>query len=181
MAQVGWTIDLKRCIGCRTCFVACKSENNTPLRTDWRYVVERESGSYPTPMREFISLACNHCDDPACIKSCPVDAISKRESDGIVLIDQDACIGCRYCMFACPYGAPRINTEQTGGMEAGKVSKCTMCVHRLDAGLQPACAAACLTGAIHFEEDFTGDTETPPEGFASPRLTNPNIEFVLAG
>ncbi len=66
MAQVGWIIDLKKCIGCRSCFVACKSENNTPLRTDWRYVVERESGTYPTPKREFISLACNHCDEPAC-------------------------------------------------------------------------------------------------------------------
>ena len=175
MAQVGWIIDLKKCIGCRSCFVACKSENNTPLRTDWRYVVERESGTYPTPKREFISLACNHCDDPACMKSCPVDAISKRASDGIVLIDQDKCIGCRYCMFACPYGAPRIDTD------TGKVSKCTMCVHRQDAGLTPACATACLTGAIQFVEDFTGDTESMPDGFNDPALTNPNIDFVLAG
>ena len=173
MPQVGWIIDLEKCIGCRTCFVACKSENNTPLRTDWRYVVERERGSYPTPQREFISLACNHCDDPACLKSCPVDAISKRD-DGIVLIDQDKCIGCRYCMFACPYGAPRIDTD------SGKVSKCTMCVHRQEAGLAPACATACLTGAIQFVENFTGSTETMPDGFNDPGLTNPNIDFVLA-
>ena len=173
MAQVGWIIDLKRCIGCRSCYVACKAENNTPLRTDWRLVVERESGTFPNPRREFISLACNHCDEPACMKSCPVDAITKRSSDGIVLIDQDLCIGCRYCMFACPYGAPRIDTD------TGKVSKCTMCVHRLDAGLTPACFTACLTGAIQFVEDFTGETVTAPQGFNDPALTRPNIDFVL--
>lgn len=173
MAQVGWIIDLKRCIGCRSCYVACKAENQTPLRTDWRLVVERESGSYPNPRREFISLACNHCDEPACMKSCPVDAITKRSSDGIVLIDQDKCIGCRYCLFACPYGAPRIDTD------TGKVSKCTMCVHRRDAGLTPACFTACLTGAIQFVEDFTGETVTAPQGFNDPALTKPNIDFVL--
>ncbi len=175
MAQVGWIIDTKRCIGCRSCFVACKSENNTPLRTDWRYVVERESGVYPTARREFITVACNHCDEPACMKSCPVDAISKRDADGIVLVDQDKCIGCRYCIFACPYGAPRIDTD------TGKVSKCTMCVHRQDAGLAPSCATACLTGAIQFVEDFTGETVTAPDGFNDPALTKPNIDFVLAG
>jgi len=173
MAQVGWIIDLKKCIGCRSCFVACKSENNTPLRTDWRYVVERENGTYPTPKREFISLACNHCDDPACMKSCPVDAITKRD-DGIVLINQDKCIGCRYCMFACPYGAPKIDTD------TGKVSKCTMCVHRRDAGLMPACVTACLIDAITFVENFTSGTESMPDGFNDPALTNPNIDFVLA-
>lgn len=176
MAQVGWIVDLKKCIGCRSCFVACKAENQTPLRTDWRYVVERESGTYPEPKREFISLACNHCDAPACLKACPVDAISKRESDGVVLIDQDKCIGCRYCYFVCPYGAPRVDTD------TGKVGKCTMCVHRLDASenLEPACATTCLTGALQFVPDFTGEAETVPAGFNAPFLTKPNVNFVLA-
>ena len=175
MAKVGWIIDLNKCIGCRSCFVACKSENRTPLRTDWRFVVERESGSFPNPKREFISLACNHCDEPACLKSCPVDAISKRDSDGVVLIDQEKCIGCKYCQFACPYGAPRIDRD------TGKLTKCTMCMHRLDAGLQPACADACLTGAITFVEDFTGETESAPDDFNDPGLTKPKINFVLPG
>jgi DMSO reductase iron-sulfur subunit len=175
MAHVGWLVDLNRCIGCRSCFVACKAENNTPLRTDWRYVVERESGTYPTPKREFIPLACNHCSEPACLKACPVPgAITRRTNDGVVLIDQDKCIGCRYCMFACPYGAPRIDTE------SNKVSKCTMCVHRLDAGFEPACATACLTDAIQFVQDFTGATQAAPRGFSDPALTQPNIDFILA-
>ncbi|MBI2431746.1 MAG: 4Fe-4S dicluster domain-containing protein [Candidatus Hydrogenedentes bacterium] len=174
MPQVGWTFDAGRCIGCRSCFVACKAENSTPLRTDWRFVVERTTGRFPTPKREFISLACNHCDEPACIKSCPVDAISKRASDGVVLIDQEKCVGCRYCVAACPYGAPRVDTD------TNKVSKCTMCVHRLDAGLLPACALACVTGAIQFVPDYAGETGQVPEGFSDPRLTRPNIEFVLA-
>jgi len=173
MAQVGWIIDLTKCIGCRSCFAACKSENNTPLRTDWRFVVERESGTYPDVKREFISLACNHCDEPACMKACPVDAITKRESDGAVIIDLDLCIGCRYCAFVCPYGAPRVDTD------TGKVSKCTTCVHRRDAGLTPACATTCLTGAIQFLEDFPGVTQTFPSGFNDPTLTLPNINFIL--
>ncbi|MBI4659085.1 MAG: 4Fe-4S dicluster domain-containing protein [Verrucomicrobia bacterium] len=123
--------------------------------------------------REFISLACNHCDQPACLKSCPVGAITKRAADGVVLFDQDKCIGCRYCVFACPYGAPRIDTD------TGKVSKCTMCVHRLDVGLRPACEATCLTGAITFVPDFTGTTEARPADFNDPALTKPNIKFVM--
>jgi len=172
MPKVGWIIDLRKCIGCRSCQVACKAENRTPLRTDWRSVIERETGDYPNVKREFISLACNHCDEPACKKSCPVGAITKR-ADGVVLIDQDKCIGCRYCTFACPYGAPRIDTD------TGKVSKCTMCVHRLDAGLRPACEATCLTGAITFVTDFTGTTEARPADFNDPALTKPNIKFVM--
>ncbi len=174
MAQVGWIVNQRRCIGCRTCLVACKSENNTPLRTDWRYVVEKESGTYPSPKRAFISMACNHCEEPACLKACPTDAISKDESDGAVLIDVDRCTGCRSCYFICPYGAPRIDTD------TGKVTKCTMCAHRREAGLPPACSSTCLTGALQFVEDFVGPTQTPPEGFNTPFLTRPSVHFILA-
>ena len=134
----------------------------------------RESGSFPAVKREFISLSCHHCDQPACLKSCPTGAITKR-ADGVVLIDQEKCNGCQYCTFACPYGAPRIDTD------TGKVSKCTMCVHRLDAGLRPACAATCLTGAITFLPDAAGTTTDRPEDFHDPALTRPNIRFVMPG
>ncbi len=174
MAQSGWIFDARRCIGCRSCQVACKSENKTPLGTDWRAVVERESGTFPNTKREFISLACNHCDEPACMKSCPEDAISKRASDGIVLIDQSKCVGCRYCVAACPYGACRADTA------TNKVNKCTMCVHRRNGGLNPACATSCLTGALQFVENFTDSTGTEvPDDFADPRFTEPNITFEL--
>lgn len=173
MAQVGWIFNERRCIGCRACYVACKAENNTPLRTDRRWVLERESGAFPEVKREFISLTCNHCKEPACMKSCPERAISKRASDGVVLIDQDKCVGCRYCVAVCPYGAPKINTK------TNKADKCTMCIHRLDAGLLPACATVCLTGAIQYIPDFTYAVDAVPEGFVDPVYTQPNINFIL--
>ncbi len=174
MAHVGWQFDLNRCIGCRSCYVACKAENRTPLRTDWRLVIERQRGTYPEVIREFVSVTCNHCREPACLKACPVPgAIIRRPQDGAVLIDQDKCIGCRYCMFACPYGAPRIDTQ------TNRVGKCTLCVHRLDVGLQPACVTACPTDAIQFVPDFVGETQAAPEGFSNPAMTRPSIRFVM--
>jgi len=183
MTKLGWKIDLTKCTGCHTCEVACKSENNTcpqssPLvldgvtvkKVNWRQVLEIESGTYPTPKRTFITMSCNHCDEPACMKSCPVGAISKRSEDGIVLVDQDKCIGCKYCMWSCPYGAPQFN-DQTG-----KVEKCTMCVHRLEHGLKPACVTACVGRALELVEDIDNVGEVP-EGFADPTLTHPNVQF----
>ncbi len=175
MAQYGWEIDLGRCTGCKTCVIACKSENNTPLDTNYRWVVTEDGGAYPNPTRQFVTMACNHCANPACMVSCPVGAITKRPGDGIVLIDQDRCIGCRYCMWACPYGAPRFN-ETTK-----KVEKCTFCVHRVGAGenLRPACVDACVGRAIRYTRDFTpNEIGNAPPRFASPDLTNPSIRFV---
>ena len=100
--------------------------------------------------------------------SCPVDAISKRDSDGIVLIDQDKCIGCRYCEAVCPYGAPQFNGR------TGKVEKCTACVHRQDAGLEPACVTACLGRALSWGT-FDGTHGAVPADFADPSLTGPSI------
>lgn len=171
MAQVGWIIDLGKCVGCRACTVSCKMENNTPYEVNYRWVIEQESGAYPTPALSFISMACNHCADPACMASCPVDAISKRASDGIVLIDQDACIGCKYCMATCPYGAPQFNPTTQ------KVEKCTYCVQRADGGLGPACARTCVGGAITAVTDATWDG-AEPAGFSRRALTHPSVKFV---
>jgi len=184
MPQIGWIIDLTKCTGCHTCEVACKMENNTPpilsplllkspyeaVQVNWRRVLEIESGRYPNVKRSFYTMSCHHCAEPACMASCPVGAITKRDKDGVVLIDQTACIGCKYCAAACPYGAPQFN-ETTGLME-----KCTFCVHRIDVGLEPACVTSCLGGALQWTVDFDAPGE-PPENFADPALTNPSVEW----
>jgi len=178
MAQIGWAIDLKRCTGCQTCTVACKSENNTPMGTNYRDVVYVDSGSYPVLHRLFVTMSCNHCEDPACLASCPVDAISKESTYGIVLIDQDKCIGCKYCVFACPYGAPRYNAETK------KVEKCTFCIHRIEQGLFPACETSCVGRAIRHLVDFNTAADSgkdAPAGFADNGLTHPSTRFLHDG
>ncbi|RMF96515.1 MAG: 4Fe-4S dicluster domain-containing protein [Candidatus Schekmanbacteria bacterium] len=183
MSQYGWKYDVVKCTGCRACVVACKSENNTdpkksplvvrnddvPKEVSYRWVVTKEissEGEVP-----FFSQACNHCLNPACLASCPVGAISKDSDDGIVLIDQDKCIGCRYCEQACPYHAPRFN-ENTKKME-----KCTFCYQRVRNGLKPACVSTCVGRALDYQSDATGPSGTPPDDFADTGLTNPVITF----
>lgn len=195
MAQFGWLVDLDKCTGCDTCTVACKSENNTrplgspmpfkngngvvPDHVSYRWVVKKESGEYPTPAVTFVTSACNHCEQPACQPACPVGAISKRAEDGIVLIDQDVCIGCKQCIHACPYGAPQFNSVTE------KVEKCTFCVHRLYDGtgertqFEPACVTSCVGNALHLVENFelAESGQNAPDGFADPALTVPAVKF----
>jgi len=197
MAQLGWRINLNRCTGCTACMVACKSENNTypttspvaldragrPLHVSYRWVVEKESGAYPAPNLLFVTMSCNHCKKPACMAACPLsdpadptnanNVITKRASDGLVLLDTEQCIGCRYCEAACPFGAPQFNPVTK------KVEKCTGCVHRIDAGFQPACVMTCVGGALELLPDFTSTPgKHAPEGFGDPMLTEPSVEFL---
>ncbi|MBI5182738.1 MAG: 4Fe-4S dicluster domain-containing protein [Nitrospinae bacterium] len=188
MSQLGWKIDLGMCTGCESCTIACKAENNTepqlsplplsdggfPIHVSYRWVIYKESGTYPTPRLDFTSMTCHHCKSPACIKSCPVGAISKRAGDGIVLIDYDKCIGCKYCLWACPYGAPQFNKTTK------KVEKCTFCVHRIDKGLMPACVTTCVGRALTKVDDFnfSNSGKNAPQGFGDPSLTKPAVEFI---
>ncbi len=172
--QRGWNLDLSKCTGCHACEAACHKENNTPPTVKYRTVLEVESGTYPDTKFSFIPMACYHCADPACLAACPVDAITKDAEDGVVLIDQDKCIGCRYCEAACPYGAPRFN-ESTQ-----KVEKCTYCKHRVGVAatptLKPACVVTCVGEALTCRND-TFATGNEPTGFSKRSMTNPSIEF----
>lgn len=140
-----------KCIGCKCCEVACHEQNNNPPEVKWRKVGEVEGGFFPTTKRFYFSMACNHCLDPACLTGCPVDAYYKDEKTGIVCMKDDACIGCQYCTWNCPYGAPQFNEERH------MVTKCDLCSNRIAEGLNPACVQACPPGALEIER-FTVET-----------------------
>src|SRR3990170_2094382 len=104
MARPGMVIDLRKCVGCQTCTIACKMENNLPPGTFWRYVVDVEEGEYPNVRRVFLPMQCMQCGEPPCLLVCPTTATRKRE-DGIVWVDYELCVGCGYYVVACPYRA----------------------------------------------------------------------------
>ena len=175
MKKLGLVIDLDICVGCHACAVACKEWNEGgqfgPLPDEnayakdplgvWfnrvhTYEVEVESAA---PMTVHFPRSCLHCETPDCVTVCPTGASYKRAEDGIVLVDEDKCIGCQLCAWACPYGAREISAER------GTMQKCTLCVDRIynetldPADRQPACVAACPTRARHFGD--LGDAESP--------------------
>ena len=104
MARYGMVIDLKRCYGCYACVMACKAENYTPPGVFWGRLLKGEAGSFPNTVRQALPVLCMQCEDPACLSVCPTGATIQGD-DGIVTVDQDKCVGCKYCMMACPYGA----------------------------------------------------------------------------
>ncbi len=134
-----FVIDVARCIDCRACLVACSVENNVPMDHTRIWVYDQQvQGTWPNLTRTFIPYNCMHCDNPPCTEVCVSGATYKDVTTGLVLVDQEACIGCGYCVQACPYGARYIDQER------GVVDKCTACVQRLEIGLPPACVATCV-------------------------------------
>lgn len=186
--EFAYALDLTRCVGCRRCVYACVEENNQSRdpQVQWIRVLEmdKEKGidfahadayysaaEVPRPGHFYVPVACQHCRNAPCVKTCPVGA-TWQEPDGIVVIDYDWCIGCRCCMSACPYGARHFNWGEPGlpaeelnpkthylgnrPRPEGVVEKCTFCIHRVRAGLYPACVEVCPVGARKF-----GDLNDP--------------------
>lgn len=176
-------VDIQTCSGCKTCVVACRDKNNLDSDGFWRRVVEYSGGEW-IPLEDgtyrqnvfcyYISVSCNHCDDPICVEVCPTTAMHQDES-GIVQIDQSKCVGCRYCEWACPYSAPRFVAR------SGRMSKCDFCEDLLEKNLEPACVAACPTRALQLVAH--DDPRLSRKGIAtfaplpSHQLTNPNTVF----
>jgi len=151
MTQYAFYFDSSSCSGCKACQAACKDKHGLPMGVLWRRVYEVTGGGWTrsgeawlsTVFAYNVSLACNHCDRPICLEVCPAGAYTKRE-DGIVLLDAAKCIGCRYCAWACPYGAPQYDEQ------AGHMTKCSLCAENIDAGQPPSCVAACPMRVLDF-------------------------------
>lgn len=192
MTRLGYVIDMKNCIACHACAVACKVENNLPDGIWWARVLTDGGASQETPAGEFpnltmrnIEVNCQHCDNPACVKACPVGATYKDPDTGAVRQDYDKCIGCRMCMAACPYNARVFNWSEPvrdpdfnyGDKDVpvrpkGVAEKCTMCKERTDRGEEPMCVVCCPTEARVF-----GDLDDPESAIS--KFLGEKSTFVL--
>lgn len=188
-------IDLRKCTGCHACTVSCIAENKLPPGVVYRPVIDEEIGTFPNVRRRFIPRPCMQCDNPPCVPVCPVNATWKRP-DGIVTIDYNQCIGCRYCITACPYSARTFDsgyfytegtpeqmpyeelpnfeygrawTRTDEGWPVGNARKCHFCLHRLEEGELPACVTTCIGMANSF-----GDANDP-DSLVSELIAQPNV------
>lgn len=195
MRKWAMVLDLRRCIGCSACTIGCKAENILPPGVVYRPVMDEEFGTYPKVTRRFTPRPCMQCDNPPCTSVCPVTATYKRE-DGIVVVDYNKCIGCRYCITACPYnartadfgdtyteGTPQVQDyelrpsfeynkkwpRKRGKSPIGNARKCHFCIHRIEIGLLPACVTTCIGGATYFGDN--NDTDS----LVSELIGRPNI------
>jgi len=189
----GMLIDTTQCKpGCNDCVTACNKENGLPggtTPTDSQWMRKIEIKDVSTGRELSLPMMCQHCESPPCVDVCPTAASFKR-ADGIVLVDKHLCIGCRYCMMACPYKArsfvhePLHNQNPDVPRGKGTVESCTLCVHRIDKGLQPACAESCTNKAILFGDlhDANSDIAKKVLSVASVQIRgdlqlNPGIHY----
>lgn len=208
MTKYGMAVDTNRCMGCNMCSMSCRVEHNLPNNVLYSTAVNdggdhfrTPGGTYPDDLKmKFYTMACQHCDAPACVEVCPTGAAYKREEDGVVLVDNEKCIGCESCIAACPYegvrtllpAEPSYPLDFTLGDWAipehkpNTVEKCTFCVERLDRGDAPLCVELCPAIARYF-----GDLEDPNSEISKVLLereheqlltdqgTGPNVFFLM--
>ncbi|HHH40318.1 MAG TPA: 4Fe-4S dicluster domain-containing protein [Sedimenticola sp.] len=198
MTHYAMVIDLNTCVGCNACMAACAMENQTPVwKNKWRtYVHDKEIGSGEEIFRRFFPRLCNHCDNPPCMSVCPTGATHKLDN-GIVLVDEALCMGCRACAMACPYDARyevtyadvregrRFYGDESYRRRRPSVDKCNFCAQRVEEGRKPACVETCVGSARQF-----GDLDNPDDpvtrlvesGMARPLMaylgTQPNVYYI---
>ena len=167
----GFVFDLNRCTGCQACVVACWMENRARQTRNWRQVHSFNGFHHPALPGFHLSLACHHCERPACLEQCPARAYAKDPDTGAVTLQAERCMGCRYCTWACPHDAPKFSAS------SHTIEKCTFCAERLAAGLEPACVARCPVEALGLEplRDPAAGSSVP--GFP-PSSLRPGIRFV---
>jgi len=199
-------IDTKRCIGCHTCSMACKVENNLPDGVWWNRTLtvggkdmDTPSGVFPDTKLQYLTLACQHCEKPPCVDVCPENATFKREEDGVVIQDNDLCTGCGACVTACPYDGVRllysddpryrldfaVGARDAPAHRKDTIGKCTFCVHRLAEGKVPFCIDVCPTRARFFGDKNDPDStvslllkERPHFQYLQAKGTEPSIFFL---
>ncbi len=183
MNKRAFLMDTSRCMGCKACMIACKDKHNLPLGLHWRKVIEASGGEWAEQADNvweqnvftyYISISCNHCENPSCVEACPTGACNQDE-EGIVSIDPDRCVGCGYCRWNCPYTSPQLDTEKK------HMTKCDMCRDYLADGREPACVAACPSRALFIgtrEEliDTYGEASIAP--LPNPQITHPSLALI---
>ncbi len=202
MARFGMVVDLKRCVGCNACTLACKAENGTPPGIFFTKVLEQLAGQYPIVKKKFIPVLCNHCLNAPCVRVCPSGATRKRD-DGMVLVDYDQCIGCKACAVACPYKNRELLPQgklrqghfkghltpfekvKYSKFQEGVVIKCTFCCDRVDQGLEPSCVNTCpaearVFGDLHNPESKVSRLIRQRGGFQpmSEANTDPSVYYL---
>lgn len=151
--QYGFYFNATKCTGCKTCDISCKDEKDLGAQAQFRRIYECGNGKWQQTGNDwqtdsfayYLSIACNHCSNPTCVQGCPTGAMHKRSEDGIVLVNEEVCIGCRYCEMRCPYGAPQFNIEKK------VMTKCDGCYERVLVGQNPVCVDSCPQRALEFD------------------------------